>query len=171
MYEYGRGVRKSARTAAKWYRKAAAQGELRAIYQLGILHESGRGVPRDYQAAAKWYLKAAAAGDPKAQAKLGILMSEGRWIPKNGVEKKAVKWVRRYLRMELRDLVAEGSIGLQAGLTTASDGISPMATAGQFATLEELAKAAYRRGGRNATAQVNLGFLQYLGIGFPRDYE
>lgn len=67
---------------------------------------------------------------------------------------RAVKWIRRYLRMELRDLVAEGSIGLQAGLTTASDGISPMATAGQFATIEELAKDAYRRGGRIAVEDL-----------------
>ena len=60
--------------AARWYRKAAAQGHIDAQYFLGIMCENGEGVKKSTQVAARWYAlaakgyaKAAKQGDEDAQ--------------------------------------------------------------------------------------------------------
>ena len=41
--------------AAKWYRKAAEQGQVDAQYNLGWMYEEGSGVKRNYVQAYKWF--------------------------------------------------------------------------------------------------------------------
>ena len=50
--------------AAKWYRKAADQGNADAQPNLGLMYEKGQGVPQDYAQAVSWYRKAADQGTP-----------------------------------------------------------------------------------------------------------
>lgn len=59
--------------AAKWMRKAAEQGNMKAQYSLALMYEDGKGVVQDYKEAGKWYLKAAEQGDGDAHVNLGAM--------------------------------------------------------------------------------------------------
>ena len=58
MYFNGRGIAQDKTKAAKWYRKAAEQGNAIAQFNLGYLYAVGQGVTQDKAEAAKWYRKA-----------------------------------------------------------------------------------------------------------------
>jgi TPR repeat protein len=64
--------------SAKWYRKAAEQGDVFAQKSLGYLYSNGKGVTQDYEEAAKWYRKAAAQGSDDAKEELNKLQREGK---------------------------------------------------------------------------------------------
>ena len=49
--------------AARWYKKAAAQGNSRAQINLGYLYEKGLGVDKDLVIALNWYRKASGLED------------------------------------------------------------------------------------------------------------
>ena len=59
--------------AVKWFRLAAAQGNVPAQYSLGMAYENGQGVQQDYHEALNWYRIAAANEDEWAQTRLGLL--------------------------------------------------------------------------------------------------
>ena len=69
-YYYGRGSRLDYAEAAKWYRKAAEQGNSDAQYSLGHMYLFGLGVRQNSQDAANWFLKAALQGNTKARRRL-----------------------------------------------------------------------------------------------------
>ena len=73
-YYYGRGVRLDYAEAAKWYRKAAEQGNSDAQYSLGHMYLFGLGVRQNSRDAASWFLKAAAQGNAKARKRLENIM-------------------------------------------------------------------------------------------------
>jgi S1-C subfamily serine protease len=54
--------RKNPIKAMYWYRRAAAQGNVAAQNNLGVMYAKGQGVPQDYVEAYKWYNLAAAQG-------------------------------------------------------------------------------------------------------------
>jgi TPR repeat protein len=66
MYLNGLGVKQDARVAARWYRRAAEQGNVEAQNNLGVLYATGRGVPHDDVQAYYWFALAAAEGYPDA---------------------------------------------------------------------------------------------------------
>jgi TPR repeat protein len=72
----------------------AEQGDPRAQYLLGYMHEKGQGVDRNLEAAARWYRRAAEAGHPESQYRLavGYLCGVGG-LPKD--EEKAAAWLKR----------------------------------------------------------------------------
>jgi hypothetical protein len=78
--------------AAKWYRRAADQGEAGAQGMLGAFYLKGLGVPKDELAAAKWTRRSADQGNAKAQSLLGSLYTKGVGVPKDNTE--AVRWFR-----------------------------------------------------------------------------
>jgi hypothetical protein len=67
LYKDGRGVPQDYAEAARWFRKAADQGNAEAQNNLGELSKDGRGVPQDYAEAARWFRKAADQGHADAQ--------------------------------------------------------------------------------------------------------
>ena len=69
--------------AARWFRKAAEQGEPRAQYDLRLMYNTGRGVPRDDGEAVRCYRKAAEPGDALAQYNLGSLYATGQGVPRD----------------------------------------------------------------------------------------
>jgi S1-C subfamily serine protease len=62
-YEFGQGVRRSDKQAAKWYEAAADHGYTPAQSSLAGFYERGAGVDQDYKEAYFWY--AVALRDPK----------------------------------------------------------------------------------------------------------
>jgi TPR repeat protein len=88
--------------AAKWYRKAAEQGDAEAQRKLGDCYARGWVVATDCTEAAagyrlrqavKWYRKAAEQNDIAALLSLGHCYKEGRGVPQN--EAQAAKYFRR----------------------------------------------------------------------------
>ncbi len=64
MYSGGWGVPEDGAEAAKWYRRAAEQGNALAQSNLGATYHNGEGVPQDYVLAHMW-LNLAAQADTK----------------------------------------------------------------------------------------------------------
>ena len=93
LYQFGKGVDPSDKTAYTWYRKAAEQGHAEAQYNVGYLHTKGQGVPRDDEQALRWYLSAAEQGFAPAQVSVGTFYRSGRGVARDYGE--AMKWYRR----------------------------------------------------------------------------
>jgi len=55
MYHYKQGVPQDYKTAVKWYRLAAKQGNASAQTNLGIMYRNGLGVIKDYVYAYMWW--------------------------------------------------------------------------------------------------------------------
>jgi len=78
MYQHGEGMPIDFTEAARWYRKAADQGNENAQVDLGLLYMGGNGVPKDWDEAARWFRKAADKGNATAQFNLGSLAENGQ---------------------------------------------------------------------------------------------
>jgi hypothetical protein len=55
LYAQGEGVKSSSGKAAKWYRKAADQGDPDAQLNLGLMYVNGTGVKKSYVSSYKWF--------------------------------------------------------------------------------------------------------------------
>lgn len=80
-------------TALREWTPLAAQGDVEAQYNLGVLYMDGKGVARDYEAAVGWFRKSAEAGHPPAQHNLALMYANGAGVTRNYPE--AVKWFRK----------------------------------------------------------------------------
>jgi TPR repeat protein len=60
MYGEGRGVPQDYAEAARWYRRAAEQGDPQAQYNLGLAYARGEGVTQNVVDAHMWFNLAAA---------------------------------------------------------------------------------------------------------------
>ena len=86
-----------------WYRKAADQGDARAMRALGMAYSEPKETPwfwptiarvdRDMEQAAEWFRKAAELGDFAAQRNLGYLYLKGKGVEKDKAE--ARKWLEK----------------------------------------------------------------------------
>jgi acyl carrier protein len=142
--------------AAKWYRKAAEQGDATAQCQLGSLYQEGMGVSKDYNEALKWYRKAAAQGFATAQYETGNMYNFGTGVPTDRVE--AFKWYKKAAEQGLKE--AQYNLGCQfaKGEGTSKD----------FSKAVSLWEKAAEQG--YLMAQCNLGIAYYSGEGIKQDY-
>ena len=114
MYDNGRGVPKDGKSAVKWYRLAAKQGNALNQTAQGVMYENGIGVPKDHKIAVKWFKLAAAQGFFLAQYNLGGMYRSGRGVKLDNVY--AHMWGNLAASNgnesggELRDLVAKWMI-------------------------------------------------------------
>lgn len=92
-YEQGLGVRRNDQEAAFWYRKAAAEGNQAAQYNLGSMYARGRGVSKSEPEAAEWYARAAEQGHTAAQFELGMAYIRGRGVAKS--DSLGLLWLER----------------------------------------------------------------------------
>jgi len=88
--------------------KQAAQGIVRAQYNLGLAYYLGKGISKNDAEAARWFRKAAEQGLTEAQFNLGVMYDYGRGVSKNAVE--AVRWYRK--AAEKGDVDAQNNLGL-----------------------------------------------------------
>ena len=85
MYANGEGVPKDDKTAVKWWKLAAEQGDASAQYYLGVMYDKGQGVPEDDKTAVKWYTLAAEQGSTTTQFNLGVMYDSGQGVPQDNV--------------------------------------------------------------------------------------
>lgn len=71
-HEYGLGVSKNLREAARWYSLAAAQGLAESNYHLGLMKAHGRGFAQDLSGAAIHFQKVPFLLDPPHQGLRGF---------------------------------------------------------------------------------------------------
>ena len=79
LYLGGEGVGKDTEEAASWFEKAAEQGHVDSMFNLGLMY-SGVGGRRNDSKSRDWYQKAADGGDEEALSALGDLYLEGRGV-------------------------------------------------------------------------------------------
>ncbi len=108
-YVKGQGVAQSYVEAAKWYLKAAGQGNAGAQAAIGELYQAGQGVPQDVAEAAKWYRRAAEQGLAAAQYSLAVLYVMGKGVKQSTPE--ALKWYR--LAADQGDALAQYNLGMR----------------------------------------------------------
>lgn len=143
--------------AAKWYEKAAKQGNAEAQGRLGrLFFFEGSGVQKDFGNALEWFQKASAQGDPIAQFGLGMMYGKGDGFPKD--ESKCQEWIQKAAAQGLPDaqnLVAawysEGYFGFSKDAVKAVEWLQKAASQG------------------HAFAQLSLGQAYRDGKGVPKD--
>jgi TPR repeat protein len=138
-YSRGDGVTRDDAQAARWFRKAAEQGNALAQTYLGAAYELGSGVPQDHVQAAAWYRKGAEQGNAKAQGYLGRLYSTGDGVPKDYAE--AAKWHRKAAEQGNADSQIELGALYQLGQGVPKDDIEAyfwikVASSGEFSGLK-----------------------------------
>ncbi|MEZ5591620.1 MAG: tetratricopeptide repeat protein [Gammaproteobacteria bacterium] len=74
------------RQAIKWFRKAASQGHVDAMFHLGVMLETGQGTAKDIKEATRWYLAAAKGGNPDAMYTVSKMYGNGAGISKNSLQ-------------------------------------------------------------------------------------
>lgn len=90
------------------FRQAAEEGNPKAFFLLGAMHENGEGTNRDYSQAMAWYLKAAERGDAAAQSNIGTLYEKGQGVQKDFAA--AASWYRK--AAEAGNLSAQVNLGV-----------------------------------------------------------
>ncbi|OGS92306.1 MAG: hypothetical protein A2Z95_01300 [Gallionellales bacterium GWA2_60_18] len=97
LYYYGKGVKEDEKQAVDLWRKAAAQGHVDSMFQLGSAFLLGSQTEKmvddpDYEAAT-WYIQAANAGHAEAQYHLGLLFMAGKGVIKD--YQQATYWLQK----------------------------------------------------------------------------
>ena len=92
MYEFGLGVTEDYAEAAKWYRKAAEQGDARAQNYLGLIYDIGVVVPQDYAEAHMWYDLAGANGNKDAATLRDVVTEQMTPTQIDKAKKLAREW-------------------------------------------------------------------------------
>ena len=93
-FDAGIGVEKDDSQAVEWYRKAAKQGLIGAMFLLAQKYEFGQGIQHDSEQAIRWYRIAAEGGLPEAQFALGEhYLYEEEEVPNHSEE--AASWFRK----------------------------------------------------------------------------
>lgn len=91
----GEGVSKDPERAGYWFRKAAEQGNTRAMNALGSLYCEGNGTPVNYQLAKEWFVKALAQKDPEPRAMYNIGHMEEKGLGRKSDMKSALAWYEK----------------------------------------------------------------------------
>jgi len=90
FYWKGRGVpAPDTARALEWFNKAAALGDGRSYYFLGIMRQNGDGVKRSQSEAAALFAKGAALGDSRAQYRLAEAYRSGKGVTRDLEEARA----------------------------------------------------------------------------------
>jgi TPR repeat protein len=109
FYASGKGVPADYDEAEKWFLRAAAQGDLDAMWNIGFIHERGRGnFKKDFSEGEKWYLRAAEHGHLLSQMTLASRYAGGDGVERD--ESMAAKWYERAANQG--DFLAQFTLGM-----------------------------------------------------------
>jgi len=117
--------------AASIWRPLAEEGDPKAQFNLGLLHETGRGVTEDPAEAAMWYERAARQGVTQAQLNLATLHQTGRGVAQDPAE--ALYW------LEIAARLGEGAAREQAAAAAAE--LAPLLEDGEAQAAQSRARA------------------------------
>lgn len=153
--------------AAKWFRRAAEQGDPEAQHELGLMLHYGRHIGRDCQEGVQWLMRASEHAQvyvgSAACLYLGAIYEDGDGVAQD--YREARKWYRR--AAELGDEVGQLNLGLMyyygRGVTDED--------AASMAISEEAARW-FRRAAEqgSAVAQRAMGYIYRDGEGVSRNY-
>lgn len=94
IYEFGHhGIEVDVVAAAEWFERAANQGNVESMVELGLCYELGAGVQQDDDKALDWYTQAANLGHATAKFSVGEIFEEARGVPQSDAE--ACLWYYR----------------------------------------------------------------------------
>jgi len=97
LYYHGQGVAEDEKMAIYWWKKAAAQGNVESMFQLGSAFlfgsQTAKFVPDPDREAAMWYFQAASAGHTEAQYHLALLFLAGKGVEENRQE--SARWMQK----------------------------------------------------------------------------
>lgn len=136
-------------------REAAANGDPKALFEIGSRYSDGRGVKVDMAAAATWYQKSADLGFAPAQYRIGNLYEKGMGVERD--LKKAKTWYQM--------AADQGNASAMHNLAVlfATD-------AGQGADNDSAARWFQKAAALGVKdSQFNLGILSAKGAGMPQD--
>ena len=140
----------------QWLEKAAAQGEVRAQFLLGMTYLRGDGIPADARRAMAFFRAAADQGHAQAQARLGTAYFDGAGVLQD--YKEAFRWWQ---------------LAADQGIAEAQANLGDLYRVGDNGVAQDYAQAVrwYRRAADqgHAVAQSNLGALYERGLGVPQD--
>lgn len=143
--------KKDYKTARELWLPLAEQGEPKAQFFLGFMHDMGFGVPENDKKANKWYQLAAEQGNSRAQLFTGFMYDFGYGVPKN--YQKAVKWYQ---------------LASEQGYRQAKTNIYKLAEKNSAEALEILLNDA-KKG--ITEAKVNLAAMREVELVVSQDYQ
>jgi len=94
IYEFGQhGIETDVVAAAEWFERAAKEGNVESMVELGLCYELGCGVEQSDEHALDWYTKAAHLGHATAKFSVGEIFEEARGVPQS--DEEACVWYYR----------------------------------------------------------------------------
>ena len=154
LYHAGKGTLADPVEAAKWCRKAAEQGLLKAMKSLASSYRDGDGVDQDEGAMVIWLRKAAGLDDADAQCELSIYLSHNGTTDAERAE--ADKWLRK--AATLGQPIAQANLGSQ--LFQSNDPAKKEEAVRWF-------KLSAMQG--HTAGMFKYGMMLYLGMGVPKN--
>jgi TPR repeat protein/beta-lactamase regulating signal transducer with metallopeptidase domain len=159
--------------AAKWFGKAADQGDPRAQFVLGCMYKRGLGVAADFTQSVVWFRKAAEQGDPYAQLLMGIHYSEDSGVEQDA--NQAMAWYRRASEqaVKLNDTwILLNILANEYGTNPPEQDYQPAIEEGvkvpeEIRTIIEWVRRSADRG--EVEAQYHLGYMYDKGLGVQAD--
>ncbi len=154
LYHAGKGTLADPVEAAKWCRKAAEQGLLKAMKSLAGSYRDGDGVDQDERAMVIWLRKAAGLDDADAQCELSIYLSHNGTTDAERAE--ADKWLRK--AATLGQPIAQANLGSR--LIQSSE-------PGEKEEAVRWFKLSAMQG--HTAGMFKYGMMLYLGMGVPKN--
>lgn len=154
---YQVGLSRNDMEAAKWFGKAAEQGEPEAQFGLGAMYANGYGMPQDFAAAARWFKKAAEQGNPAPNFYLGLFYENGLGVARNYAE--AAKWYAKAAGVP-------EPVGLQFDLAVKGGGNGPRSPEDSSQVINVFPPVPEQP---QAGAAYNLGLMCWNGRGQPKN--
>ena len=138
-----------------WYYYASAQGEPKAMTQVGLMYSNGKGVEKDFSKAFSWFQRASDSGDTMGKTCLAECYLNGKGTVRD--EPRGV--------VLLQEAVAKGNLVAMDNLGHCyQKGIGTKANPEEAARLFRLASD-----GGDLDSLGNLGVLYMQGVGVPKD--
>jgi hypothetical protein len=143
--------------AMRWSHEAAARGDTKAKYNIGVSYRDGLGVAQDYAEAMRWFREAAAQGNTNAEYNIGALYRDGLGVAQDYAE--AMRW--------FREAAAQGDAGAKDDLGWMYE--FGLGVAHDYAEAMRWFREAAAQG--DANAENSIGGLYRLGWGVAQDFR
>ncbi|BCG91106.1 peptidoglycan-binding protein [Mesorhizobium sp. 113-3-9] len=138
-------------------RDAAANGDAKALFEIGSRYAESRGVKEDMAAAAKWYEKSAELGFAPAEYRIGNFYEKGIGVARD------IKKSKTWYQLAAEQGNASAMHNLAVLFAMAADGVTDNESAAHW--FQEAADLGVK------DSQFNLGILAAKGVGMKQNLE